>query len=60
MGKVIVNNREVDFDAAHNLMDDEICNELSSKLAPCGEQEFVDAYVEAHAAKFDGEVFRVD
>lgn len=57
--QVTLNGKTIDFDAAVNLMDDEIREELHSKLAPCTDQEFMDAYVEAHAAKFEGEEFQV-
>lgn len=56
--KVMLNGSEIDFDAAVNLMDDEIREELHAELVPCGNQEFLDAYVERHAQKY-GEDFRV-
>jgi hypothetical protein len=37
-------------------MDNEIREELHSKLAPCANQVFFDAYVSAHSEKF-GENF---
>lgn len=51
--KVLLNGNLVDFDAAVNMMDDEIREELHNKLAPCTDQEFMDAYAEAHEAKFN-------
>ena len=57
---VMLNNDEIDFAAAVNLMDDEIRERLHSELAPCSDQEFLDAYVVAHAEKFDGEEFTVN
>lgn len=51
--KVLLNGNLVDFDAAVNMMDDEIREKLHNKLAPCTDQEFMDAYVEAHEAKFN-------
>lgn len=57
---VNVNGTEIEFEAVVNLMDDEIREELNSKMAPCDEQDFVDAYIAAHASKFDGEEFRVN
>ena len=51
--KVLLNGYEVDFDVAVNMMDDEIREELHNKLAPCTDQEFMDAYVEAHEAKYN-------
>jgi len=60
MSTVILNDKEIDFDVAVNLMDDEIREELHSQLAPCTDQDFMDAYVKAHAEKFDGEEFQVN
>ena len=57
--QVTLNGKTIDFDAAVNLMDDEIREDLHSKMAPCSDQAFLDAYVEAHAAKYDGEEFQV-
>lgn len=56
--KVLLNGYEVDFDVVVNMMDDEIREELHNKLAPCTDQEFVDAYIEAHEAKY-GEQFEI-
>ena len=56
--KVLLNGYEVDFDVVVNMMDDEIREELHNELAPCTDQEFVDAYVEAHEAKY-GEQFEI-
>lgn len=56
--KVLVNGYEVDFDVVVNMMDDEIREKLHSELAPCADQEFVDAYVAAHEAKY-GEQFEI-
>ena len=57
--QVTLNGKTIDFDAAVNLMDDEIRENLHNKMAPCTDQEFMDAYVQAHAAKFDDEEFQV-
>ena len=57
--QVTLNGKTIDFDAAVNLMDDEIREDLHNKMAPCTDQEFMDAYVQAHAAKYDGEEFQV-
>lgn len=57
MSKVTVNGLEVDFDAAVNLMDDELREELHSQGIQ-NEQAFVDAYAARHAEKF-GETFVV-
>ena len=56
--KVVVNGNTVDMEAAVNLMDDDLREQLHTELAPCSEQEFVDAYAEAHEEKFS-EVFTV-
>lgn len=50
---------EIDFEAAANLMDDEIRENLHNELAPCSDQAFFDAYRDAHYAKFD-EIFVVN
>lgn len=55
---VTYNNTQVDFEAAVNLMDDEIRESLHAELAPCTEQEFFDAYCKAHEEKY-GEKFAV-
>jgi hypothetical protein len=47
---------DVNFEAAANLMNDDIREELHLELAPCTEQEFFDAYAKAHEEKF-GEEF---
>lgn len=57
--QVWLNGYEVSFAACVNLMDDEIREELHAEMAPCTEQEFIDAYVARHADKYDGEVFTV-
>lgn len=59
MSKVIINGNRVDFDAAVNLMDDEICADLHSSQDWKSDQDFADAYVVAHAEKFNGEEFVV-
>ena len=58
MKKVNLDGCEVDFGTGASLMDDEIREELHMELAPCTEQEFLDAYVERHAEKF-GEDFDI-
>lgn len=59
MGKVIINGYSVDFDAAVNLMDDEIREALHSSQEWASEQDFADAYAAAHAEKYKGEEFVV-
>ena len=46
---------QINYDAAVQLMDDEIREELHAQLAPCTEQEFFTAYEAAHAEKFGEE-----
>lgn len=54
--KVInMNGTEINYDAALELMDDEICESLNFDLAPCTEQEFFTAYEKAHAEKYGEE-----
>lgn len=55
---VTYNNTQIDFEAAVNLMDDEIREALHMELAPCTEQEFFDAYCKAHEEKY-GEEFSI-
>lgn len=45
------------FEAAVALMDDEIREQLHAELAPCTEEEFLEAYKAAHLAKY-GEEFQ--
>lgn len=48
--------REIDFEAAEALMDEDICDELTEELGPCTEQRFFNAYLEQHYADY-GEEF---
>lgn len=43
------------YNVAVNMMDDEIREELHRELAPCSDEEFLKAYMEAHEAKFNEE-----
>lgn len=45
----------IDFDAAMNVADAEIVEELHGTLAPCSEQKFYDAYCEAHIDRYNEE-----
>lgn len=56
--KKIVNKYgvQVDYEAAVNMMDDEIREDLHLKFEGKSDQEFFDAYAEAHEEKF-GEEF---
>lgn len=55
MSSVLLNGREVNYEVCVNLMDDEIREELHRKMAPCGDQEFLDAYCKAHKEKYGKE-----
>lgn len=46
---------KIDYEAAVMLMDDEIRESLHFELAPCTEQEFFNAYENAHAEKYGEE-----
>jgi hypothetical protein len=52
MPTITLNGKQHDYDAVVNLMDDELREELHSQGFET-EQAFVDAYCEAHRAKFD-------
>nr|DAF04482.1 MAG TPA: hypothetical protein [Caudoviricetes sp.] len=52
------NGREIDFDAAVALMDDDIREELHEELSPCSAQRFFNAYLEQHYADY-GEEFTI-
>lgn len=54
-----LNGQEISYAAAEALMDDDIREELHRELAPCSEEEFLEAYCKAHKEKY-GEEFRVD
>jgi hypothetical protein len=58
VSKVTYKDNEFDFDAVFNLMDAEICEALS-EAAVKTDQEFLDAYAKAHAAKY-GEEFVIN
>lgn len=57
-GHVRLNGTQVLFDAAVALMDDEIRERLHGDGIE-NPQAFVDAYIAAHAAKYNGERFQV-
>ena len=59
MSTVMVHGAQVDFDAAVNLMDDEIRKAVHASLAPCSPQEFLDEYVKRHEGKY-GDTFVVN
>jgi hypothetical protein len=47
---------EVDFDELVMVMDDDIRELLHAQMAPCGDQEFADAYCVEHYKKYGSEV----
>lgn len=47
--------RTIDFDAAVNLMDDELREQIHNEMAPCSQQEFFDRYAVAHYERFGEE-----
>ena len=59
MTLVMLNGEMVDFDVAVSLMDDDIREEVHADVAPCTDQEFMDAYAKAHHEKY-GEEFKVN
>ncbi len=46
----------VDFEAAVNLMDDDLREEVHAFMAPCSQGDFLDVYAAAHELRF-GEPF---
>lgn len=52
---ITLHGEQIDMDVAVNLMDDQIREELHEKMAPCTEQEFIDAYVKCHLIKHSEE-----
>lgn len=52
-------NNEIDFDAAVEMMDDEIRERIHAEIAPCTEQAFFEAYAAAHKEQF-GEAWILD
>jgi hypothetical protein len=50
------NGHEIDYDAAVNLMDDDLREEVHSEIAPCSEADFFRAYCERHR-QMHGEEF---
>lgn len=47
---------EMDFEAAVNMMDADVREQVHRDIAPCTDQEFFDAYCKAHEETF-GEPF---
>ena len=46
---------EFDFGVAVQLMDDDVREEIHREIAPCGAQEFFDAYLKRHEERFGEE-----
>ena len=46
---------EIDYEASVQMMDDDLREELHRKLAPCTDQEFFDAYSDAHLKTYSTE-----
>ena len=60
MAKVINSyGTEINYNAAVELMDDELREEVHADLAPCTEQEFFGEYARRHADRF-GEIWEMD
>ena len=55
MEVINMNGTEINYEAAVELMDDEIRESLHFEIAPCTEQEFFTAYEKAHAEKYGEE-----
>ena len=53
MSKVLLNNQSIAMDVIINLMDDEIREYLHNLGIYDDEQSFLDAYVQAHIAKYN-------
>ena len=49
------NGTQINYDAAVQLMDDDLREELHAKIAPCTEQEFFTAYEVSREEKFGEE-----
>lgn len=55
MNVINASGKEIDFNAAVSLMDDEIREQLHAEMSPCSEQEFFTAYEKAHEEKYGEE-----
>ncbi len=56
---VVINGDTFDMSIVAHYMDDDIKEELHSDMAPCADQEFVDAYVIKHLEKY-GEEYAIN
>ena len=50
---VILNGHSVDYDACVMAMDEDIREQVHRRLGVCTAQEFLDAYIIEHKAKFN-------
>lgn len=60
---VVVNGEKYDFEVLVDYMNDEIRESLNSRLAPCSEQEFIDAYLnedEDFMERYSNDLFPVE
>lgn len=57
MSTVLLHGKQVDLDAAVNLMDDDLREQIHAE-APVSDQDFLDRYAVAHSNKFQ-EAFEV-
>jgi hypothetical protein len=55
----MVGGKTFDMDVIASYMDDEIREDLHTKMAPCSPQEFVNDYIDAHDEKH-GEIFTIN
>ncbi len=55
MAKVMLRDKEIDFDVVVELMDEDIRDRLHTTMDPCSNQQFMDAYAKAHADKYNEE-----
>jgi hypothetical protein len=51
--RVIVGDKEVDFDYLVGMMDDDLREKLHHEMAPCTDQGFADAYLERDSDLLD-------
>ena len=56
---VTLNGDTHEMEAVVSLMDDDIREKLHAEMAPCTDQQFVDAYIKAHEEKH-GENFDIN
>jgi hypothetical protein len=54
-GVVVLDGQHFAYDAVVHLMDDDIRENVHADIAPCTDQEFLDAYCLAHEAEFNEE-----